>query len=69
MTAPDLSPEEKAEVARFGIHDEGPGLPDVRVVREAPYLDARAEEPFRIEDTCCGRCHADTCYVDQITGA
>lgn len=22
MTAPDLSPEEKAEVARFGIHDD-----------------------------------------------
>lgn len=24
-----LSAEEKAEVARFGIHDEGPGLPEV----------------------------------------
>lgn len=26
---PGLSAEEKAEVARFGIHDEGPGLPEV----------------------------------------
>lgn len=28
-SAPELSAEEKAEVARFGIHDEGPGLPEV----------------------------------------
>jgi hypothetical protein len=27
--APELSADEKAEVARFGIHDEGPGLPEV----------------------------------------
>lgn len=25
-------------------------------------------EPFRIEDTCCGKCTM-YCYVDQITGA
>jgi len=34
MTAPELSPEEKAEVARFGIHEQGDGLPEVRIVRE-----------------------------------
>ncbi|MDQ0894446.1 hypothetical protein QFZ26_002001 [Agromyces ramosus] len=34
MTAPELSADEKAEVARFGIHDEGDGLPEVRVERE-----------------------------------
>ncbi len=27
--APELTAEEKAEVARFGIHDERPGLPEV----------------------------------------
>jgi hypothetical protein len=26
-------------------------------------------EPFRIEDTCCGKCPGATCYVDQVTGA
>lgn len=26
-------------------------------------------EPYRIEDTCCGKCDGGTCYVDQITGA
>lgn len=25
-------------------------------------------QPFRIEDTCCGRCPGDTCYVDYLTG-
>lgn len=27
--APELSAHEKAEVARFGIHNESPGLPEV----------------------------------------
>lgn len=31
---PALSADEKAEVARFGIHDQGPGLPEVVVRRE-----------------------------------
>lgn len=26
-------------------------------------------EPFRIEDTCCGKCVGGTCYVDAVTGA
>lgn len=35
MSTPDLTANEKAEVARFGIHDESSGLPEVRVEREA----------------------------------
>lgn len=34
--------------------------------------DCAEREPlpeFRIEDTCCGKCPGNTCYVDQITGA
>jgi len=31
--APPLTATEKAEVARFGIHDETPGLPEVTVDR------------------------------------
>lgn len=31
--APELSAAEKAEVARFGIHDETPGLPEVQIER------------------------------------
>lgn len=30
---PDLDPSELAEVARFGIHDETPGLPEVTIER------------------------------------
>lgn len=26
-------------------------------------------EPYRIEETCCGKCPGGTCYVDQVTGA
>lgn len=40
-------------------------LEEIEAVRE-PLSD------FRIEDTCCGKCHSSTgggCYVDQITGA
>lgn len=25
--------------------------------------------PYRIEDTCCGQCPGNSCYVDQVTGA
>ncbi|MGH3703014.1 MAG: hypothetical protein ACRDT9_00155 [Agromyces sp.] len=35
MTAPELSAEEKATVARFGVHDAPGGLPGVRVEPEA----------------------------------
>lgn len=35
VTAPELSADEKAEVARFGIHDKSPGLPEIRVERAA----------------------------------
>ena len=30
--------------------------------------DAERSMP-RVEDTCCGKCSGNTCYVDQITGA
>jgi hypothetical protein len=32
-------------------------------------MDEERPEPFRIEDTCCGKCPGGTCYVDQVTGA
>lgn len=32
-------------------------------------IPASEPEPFRIEDTCCGKCPGDTCYVDRVTGA
>jgi hypothetical protein len=35
--------------------------------READVIDP--PEPYRIEDTCCGKCVGGTCYVDQVTGA
>lgn len=31
--APNLSPDEMAEVARFGIHNETNGLPTVHILR------------------------------------
>lgn len=31
---PELSAHEKAEVARFGIHNETPGLPEVQVTHD-----------------------------------
>lgn len=31
--APELTPDEKAEVARFGIHNETDGLPTVHIER------------------------------------
>lgn len=27
------------------------------------------EQVHRIEETCCGQCPGDSCYVDQATGA
>lgn len=37
--------------------------------REYPPSPAYEPEPYRIEDTCCGKCVGGMCYVDQITGA
>lgn len=34
MSAPDLTPDEKARVARIGIHSGGNGLPEVQVAVE-----------------------------------
>ena len=48
---------------------------DIKPRGECPACDVSwkimddAERNVRIEDTCCGKCTGNTCYVDQVTGA
>jgi len=71
MTAPELTPAEKAQVARFGIHDVGDGLPEVRVEPErSNYLAFHEVEMFRLAGVpvtntpdpqqCCVGCRRGT---------